>query len=212
MTARHTEAPVMTDRHTARDPWGRFRYGAGETLRDCFDYADRLRRSLTGEIAPDLHYFGSKAQALRDAATRLVHFHQDAERRLRYCDAAFDHTHHGEPFGDLCTLQAGHPGDHGHAQTAAMDRTLHRARDLARQAELLSDTLAEAVKELDPAAGITASDATHQTLRELTQSLHALAADAERLAVAVTTVRVSHRLDLAATSPAPHRPEQDIGL
>jgi hypothetical protein len=39
----------------------------------------RLQRSFVAEIAPDRHYFLSKADALQDAATRLVQRCEEVE-------------------------------------------------------------------------------------------------------------------------------------
>jgi len=76
----------MSDATTTTGPWGPYQDHIGEGLAHCADYLDRLQRSLAGEIAPDRHYFTTKAVALRDAAVGLLGRAHDVERWLGTCD------------------------------------------------------------------------------------------------------------------------------
>ncbi len=72
---------------TTTGPWGPHHDHVEEGLAHCADYLGRLQRSLAGEIAPDRHYFTTKAAALRDAAVGLLGRARDVERWLGACDA-----------------------------------------------------------------------------------------------------------------------------
>jgi hypothetical protein len=74
-------------------PWGPYHDHIGEGLAHCVDYLGRLQRSLAGEIAPDRHYFTTKAQALRDASVGLLRRARDVERWLAEGD---DHDSDGD--------------------------------------------------------------------------------------------------------------------
>ena len=45
---------------------------------------------MAGEIAPDRHYFTTKAVALRDASVGVLRRARDVERWLGSCDADYD--------------------------------------------------------------------------------------------------------------------------
>jgi hypothetical protein len=62
-----------------RSGWGEYQSYVEDALESCLDYAGRLQRSLRGDIAPDRHYFLSKADALQEAATRLLACCEDVE-------------------------------------------------------------------------------------------------------------------------------------
>ena len=83
-------------------------------------YLGRLQRCLAGEIAPDRHYFTTKARALRDASTGLLRRARDVERGLGSCDADYGSE------GGTCALPAGHAGAHGDGPTPA-ERLAERA-------------------------------------------------------------------------------------
>ena len=72
---------------TTTGPWGPYQDHIGEGLAHCADYLGRLQRSLAGQIAPDRHYFTTKAVALRDASVGLLRRARDVERWLGSCDA-----------------------------------------------------------------------------------------------------------------------------
>lgn len=127
---------------TTTGPWGPFHDHIGEGLAHCADYLGRLQRSLAGQIAPDRHYFGAKARALRDASAGLLRRARDVERWLGSCDAAYGSE------GGSCALPAGHPGGHGDGPTPAQ-RLADRAEALTAVATEVADTLAWATFALD---------------------------------------------------------------
>ena len=127
---------------TTTGPWGPYHDHIGEGLAHCADYLGRLQRSLAGEIAPDRHYFTTKAQALRDASTGLLRRARDVERWLGSCDAAY-----GSEAGS-CALPAGHAGGHGDGPTPAQ-RLAERAEALTAVATEVADSLAWATFALD---------------------------------------------------------------
>ena len=64
----------------ARNGWGEYQSHVEDALASCVDYGGRLQRSLRGEIAPDRHYFLSKAHALEEATNHLVRRCEEIER------------------------------------------------------------------------------------------------------------------------------------
>ena len=127
---------------TTTGPWGPYHDHIGEGLAHCADYLGRLQRSLAGEIAPDRHYFTTKAQALRDASTGLLRRARDVERWLGSCDAGYGTE------GGTCALPAGHGDGHGDGPTPAQ-RLAERAEGLSAVATEVADTLAWATLALD---------------------------------------------------------------
>lgn len=98
------------------DPWGPFRLHITERLEAVADHLGRCRRSLDAEIAPDRHYFGSKARELRAAALGLARSCRDVERWLGECGALYDAVALDDDgvrsWLATCTRPAGHAGDH----------------------------------------------------------------------------------------------------
>jgi len=130
---------------TTTGPWGPYHDHIGEGLAHCADYLGRLQRSLAGEIAPDRHYFGDKARALRDASVGLLRRARDVERWLGACDA--DYEDEGGTVGS-CALPAGHAGAHDDGPTPA-ERLAERADALTAVATEVADTLAWATLAVD---------------------------------------------------------------
>ena len=130
---------------TTPGPWGPWHDHIGEGLAHCADYLGRLQRCLAGEIAPDRHYFGTKARALRDASVGLLRRARDVERWLGACDADYEDA--GGAVGS-CGLPAGHAGDHDEGPTPA-ERLAERADALAAVATEVADTLGWASVALD---------------------------------------------------------------
>jgi len=128
--------------NTTNGPWGPWHDHIGEGLAHCADYLGRLQRCLAGEIAPDRHYFTTKARALRDASTGLLRRARDVERGLGSCDADYGSE------GGTCALPAGHAGAHGDGPTPA-ERLAERADALTAVATEVADTLAWATVALD---------------------------------------------------------------
>ena len=163
-------------------PWGPWHGHIGEGLAHCADYLGRLQRSLAGEIAPDRHYFGAKAAALRDAAVSLLGRARDVERWLASCDASYG------PDGDetlrSCTLRAGHHGAHDDRPGPAA-RIDERAIALAALATEVADGLAWTTLAVD--AGDDSAEAADalvdaaRRLGELTRAAANLAADVTAL-------------------------------
>ena len=130
---------------TTTGPWGPHHDHVEEGLAHCADYLDRLQRSLAGEIAPDRHYFTTKAAALRAAAVGLLGRARDVERWLGACDAAYGAD--GDEMRS-CTRPAGHAGGHDDRPSRA-ERAGDRAAALAALATEVTDGLAWATLAVD---------------------------------------------------------------
>jgi hypothetical protein len=86
---------------------GPYRAPIEDHLDTCADYMGRLRRSLTGGIAPNRDYFADKAHQLHTAARRMVRIVQDVDRWLGECGTTVEHGDaDGTPFIGECTLPA----------------------------------------------------------------------------------------------------------
>jgi hypothetical protein len=148
-------------------PWGPYHDHIGEGLAHCVDYLGRLQRSLAGEIAPDRHYFTTKAQALRDASVGLLRRARDVERWLAEGD---DHDSDGD------------------GRTPA-ERLAARADALAAVATEVADTLAWATSDLDAGEGsLVVGEALGDTARRLERLRRA----AEELAADVAGIADRH--------------------
>ncbi len=148
---------------TTTGPWGPFHDHIGEGLAHCADYLGRLQRSLVGEIAPDRHYFGAKARALRDASVGLLGRVRDVERWLGSCDADYE----ADGATGSCGLAAGHAGAHDEGPSRA-ERLGQRADALASVATEVADTLAWATLAVDASdEGDDVADALRASARRL---------------------------------------------
>jgi len=153
---------------TTTGPWGPYHDHIGEGLAHCADYLGRLQRSLAGEIAPDRHYFTTKAQALRDASTGLLRRARDVERWLGQGDADHDSDDDG--------------------RTPA-ERLAARADALAAVATEVADTLAWATGDLDAGEGnLVVGEALGDTARQLER----LRRTAGELAAEVAAIAARH--------------------
>ncbi len=166
---------------TTTGPWGPFHDHIGEGLAHCADYLGRLQRSLAGEIAPDRHYFTTKARALRDASVGLLGRARDVERWLGSCDADYE----AEGTTGSCGLAAGHAGEHGDGPTPA-ERLGQRADALAAVATEVADTLVWATLAVD--AGDDSPDVA-DALAVAARRLGELRRGAGELAAGVAAVR-----------------------
>lgn len=146
-------------------PWGPYHDHIGEGLAHCADYLGRLQRSLAGEIAPDRHYFTTKAQALRDASVGLLRRARDVERWL------------GE----------GHDSDDDGRSPS--ERLAARADALVAVATDVADTLAWATGDL--AAG-NGSMVVGEALGDTARRLERLRRAAQELAVDVAAIAARH--------------------
>jgi hypothetical protein len=138
----------VTDTH---DPWGPYRATIEDHLDTCGDYLDRLRRSLSGEIAPDRHNFADKAHELHTAARRLVRIVQDIDAWLGECTATIEHTYaDGTRLVADCALPAGHHGPHVDLDAPLPGRqTTGELRDLADTVERISQSFGWTAPHLD---------------------------------------------------------------
>ncbi len=124
------------------DPWGPHRAAVTDRLGTCADFLGRLQRSLTGEAAPDRHYFSTRAHDLYEAARDLVRLTEAVEHWLIGCDASMIDL---EPEGDVesyCELPRNHYGgcnDRPPESLAVQVRT--SARDLMDDAEGVARTV-----------------------------------------------------------------------
>ena len=173
----------MSTNTTTTGPWGPWHDHIGEGLAHCADYLGRLQRSLAGEIAPDRHYFGAKAVALRDAAVGLLGRARDAERWLGACDASYGLD--GDETLRSCTMRAGHDGPHDDRPGPA-ERVGGQADALAALATKMADSLAWTTLAVDADDdSAEAADAlvdASRRLGELARSAAKLAADVTALA------------------------------
>jgi hypothetical protein len=173
----------VTDTH---DPWGPYRATIEDHLDTCGDYLDRLRRSLSGEIAPDRHNFADKAHELHTAARRLVRIVQDIDAWLGECTATIEHTYaDGTRLVADCALPAGHHGPHVDLDAPLPGRqTTGELRDLADTVERISQSFGWTAPHLDRdltgAAGTTTNSA--DTLANLATSLDTIRHRTTRLA------------------------------
>jgi hypothetical protein len=166
---------------TTTGPWGPYRDHVEEGLANCADYLGRLQRSLAGEIAPDRHYFTTKAAALRDAAVSLLGRARDVERWLGSCEAGYGAD------GDevrSCTRPAGHVGGHDDRPSPA-ERADGRAEAVAALATEVADGLAWATLAVD--AGDDGPEVT-DALVDAARRLGELARGAASLAAEVTAL------------------------
>jgi hypothetical protein len=175
---------MPTNRHV--DAWGAYRPAIEDHLAACADYLGRLERSLTGEIAPDRHYFSDKAHQLHQSARRLERLVQDTDRWLAGCHARVEHRYEdGTRSLGECELPAGHDGDHdGDLARLAGETLCVRARDLADDTERLSHRLGWIAPNLDrQQCGISAIAAKdREELRDAGALLERVAHQATRLA------------------------------
>src|SRR6266851_2411425 len=89
-------------------PYGEYRDYIRDLFASCEDYLGRIRRTLQGG-QPSRHYVTEKAQALRNAASRLLAGCHDVEGWLRQCRQEFtEEDWEGEPYVSECELEAGH--------------------------------------------------------------------------------------------------------
>lgn len=99
---RRANEEATDEQRPTRRHLGPYRAAIEDHLASCADYLDRLQRSLAGEIAPDRHYFRSKAHQLELVVPSLVRRTQDIEGRLDACDAPVVRNEPGaSPRGDL---------------------------------------------------------------------------------------------------------------
>jgi hypothetical protein len=154
---------------TTTGPWGPYRGHVEQGLAHCADYLGRLQRSLAGEIAPDRHYFTTKAAALRDAAVGLLRRARDVERWLGSCDA-------GE----------GIDADGEDGPTPA-ERAGKRAEALAAMATEVADGLAWATLAVDAGDG---SPEVADALLDAARRSGELARGAASLAAEITALVV----------------------
>ena len=110
---------------TRPDPWAPYRDHIEGRLASCADSLSRLSRSLAGEIAPDRHYFGEKARALRDAAGALVEACIDVEHWIGQCGVEFV-VDQGEDVWGVCVLSAGHAGPHDDTEGRSATESAYR--------------------------------------------------------------------------------------
>lgn len=158
---------------TTTGPWGPYRDHVEEGLAHCVDYLGRLQRSLADEIAPDRHYFLTKATALRDAAVGVLGRARDVERWLGSCEPG-----HGiDADGD------DHP--------SPAERAGERAEALAAMATEVADGLAWATLAVDAGKdGPEVADALVDAARQLEK----LARGAASLAAEVTALAAGRPL------------------
>ena len=186
--------------------WGPYRAAIEDHLASCADYLDRLQRSLAGEIAPDRHYFRSKAHQLELVARSLVRRAQDIEGWLDACDAPVVRNEPGASHVATCELPRGHRGAHDDNPPAS---AAQQARDAARD---LSDLAAQTSHHLGWLTPVV--DRTHlagdkhvtpedrESLHDLSKTLERISHDARRLAIHVRQLEVGgpdH--DTVAASP-----------
>jgi hypothetical protein len=176
------------DTHRPVDAWGPYRPAIEDHLASCADYLGRLQRSLAGEIAPDRHYFRSKAHQLEQVARSLVRRAQDIERWLDACEAPVVCHEPGASHVATCELPRGHRGAHDdnppptgaeQARDAARDLT-----DLAAQASDRLGWLAPLVDRAD-ATGEVADRSPNESLLEVSTLLGRVSRDSRVLATRV---------------------------
>jgi hypothetical protein len=168
---------------TTTGPWGPYHDHIGEGLAHCADYLGRLQRSLAGEIAPDRHYFLTKAAALRDASVGVLRRARDVERWLGACDAEYGADGDGDEVRS-CTRPAGHVGGHDDRPSLA-ERAGGRAEALAALTTEVADGLAWATLAVDASDdGPEVADALLDAARRLGE----LARGAASLAAEVTAL------------------------
>lgn len=185
------------------DPWGTHRHVIEDRLGSCADYLSRLQRSLSGEIAPDRHYFNDKAAQLLDAARNLVHAGQDVERWLGECRTLLEIDSPEGRHATECTLPVDHPGDHDEVSEATVGPRLRTAaRRISARGDQMSNRLAwlSMRGDRDVALGRHSDPDDREAMREIERRLRDLSDDTAHLAGGVATF---HR----QTQPA-HRQTQ----
>jgi hypothetical protein len=183
------------------DTWGPYRAAIEDHLASCADYLGRLQRSLAGEIAPDRHYFRSKAHQLELVARSLVRRAQDIEGWLAACDAPVVRNEPGATHVATCELPRAHRGAHDdNPPASAAERARDAARDLADLAAQTSHDRGLLTPGVDRShlAGdnhVTLED--RELLHDVSRTLERISHDARRLA---THVR---QLEAGGPDPTP---------
>ncbi len=145
------------------DPWGPHRAAVTDRLETCADYLGRMQRSLTGEAAPDRHYFATRAHDLYESARDLVRLTEAVEHWLIVCDVSTIDLDPGRSGEGCCELPRNHYGGHNDRPPESLAVQVRTsARDLMDEAEatarwvnalgILSDQRRafEIEKEFDP--------------------------------------------------------------
>lgn len=171
----------MHEDHHA-DPWGPYRSAITEQFASCHDYLTRLQRSLAGQIAPDRHYFNSKAAALADAARRLQRLGQDIERWLDACDHPMTIQDPDAVYTTPCTRPARHSGPHDD-HDSPVEGAITAARDLADRADGMARRVGWTALSIDQdtTRGQRVDPDDRADLDDATATLDAIAHDARTL-------------------------------
>jgi hypothetical protein len=182
---------VIPRTETVEDEWLHYRQTVEDQLASCADYLDRLQRSLAGEIAPDRHYFNEKAGHLLSAVRGLVQLGQDVERWAGECREQFDVEGGDGPYTTICTLPAGHPGDHDEPTHTIAERLQDKARGVAERGQQVSDRISWLTIRTDRDAklGQIAERDDRVSLAEVEGEARGLAADASRLVSGMCVLR-----------------------
>jgi hypothetical protein len=205
------------------DPWGAYRHVIEDRLASCADYLSRLQRSLSGESAPDRHYFNDKAAQLLDAARDLVHAGQDVERWLGECGILFEVDSPEGRNATECTLPVDHPGEHAEVtDTTVGPRLRTAARRIAERGDQMSNRLAWLTMRGDRnlVLGRSSDPDDREALREIEGRLRDLSDDTAHLAGGVATFQgqtqpaaeraaeaLRHRLNRFTERPGPDGPD-----
>ena len=185
MTTSDATAVVIGPTHS----WGPYRSSVEERLASCEDYLGRLRRSLDGVIAPDRHYFDSKAHELRDAAQSLVDYVDDVDWWLGACREEIElPALGGEVSISDCGLAVGHEGRHVAEEQCAELRALADVRALSRSFTRVADRLAWGLLTIRAGAGVTSPNELSAELRKLERGFAAVVASVEALPARAATV------------------------
>jgi hypothetical protein len=167
------------------DTWGPYRAAIEDHLASCADYLDRLQRSLAGEIAPDRHYFRSKAHQLELVTRSLVRRAQDIEGWLDACDSPVVRNEPGASHA-TCELPRGHRGVHDdNPPSTAAEQARDAARDLSDLAAGASHDLGSLTPVVDRSHTAVDNRVTPDdcdVLHELSKTLERISQDARRLA------------------------------
>lgn len=173
------EASVVSG---ASEAYGSFGGLVRERVEACGDYLGRVLRHLGGSEV-SRHYVASKAQALRDAAGRLVATCHDVEGWLKSCGVPVRRSADGEEWFEECGLVAGHGGAH---DVGPAGSDLQVARDRAEGLARVTVGLADALGWLDQSPGGLVDP---EELAGLEREHRELRGRVERLSVALAALR-----------------------
>jgi hypothetical protein len=194
---------------TRANPWGRHRTTLDEELQACEGFVQQMRAELDGESVPARRFVIERAHYLHRAANYLVRATQETERNLGLCEAIVEPPASGRAYDKVCTLPAGHTGDHDpHPPLTPGERLLEAARHLSDQTDQLTSRLAWLTTDVDRrgAQGHGPDDRHRQLIDQVSTKLRAVSYDSAKLAREAEDLLIGPERAVASSAPAAEAP------